>query len=224
MRRTLLAALLFLPQVLLAQFDSFNDFKPGSYVLKASPTVRTAGMLKLRHNDQLVINKFRAKDLTLKPADIASFRLEARKYVTVNCFSAYLYSPTDNAAARKEMLAKVVDFAFAEQVDSGQVVLLRYDYLASYPSTVGPGGMMQAGGRYVENLYLVSKGSSWYPIPSHKPDGGQKFREALLPQLASRPDLTKLVEENRATADDIPDIIYALNTGKSFRAITMPAK
>lgn len=212
MRQLFLLAFLLLPHLLLAQFGDLNDFKPGSYILQAKPTARLAGMLKLRGNDQLVVQGFRTKNLKLAPADVLTFRLGDRKYVTASDFEV-----------NQGLIHLSVDRAFVEQLDSGQVVLLRYDYTVGGGPMMGAGGMMYGGTSASRSLYLLRKDGALLPIPANSFNGGQKFRDALLPHLIARPDLTKMVVDKRVTSEDMPDIIHALNTGKTFRAITVPA-
>ena len=76
------------------------------------------------------------------------------------------------------------------------------------------------GTRPRPTIYLLRTGGTLAAITG-KWSG--EFRNDLLPIIASRPDLVRLVESKYVTADDMPDIIHALNTGKSFRVLEIPA-
>lgn len=203
-----------LPQVLLAQF---NSFEPGSYVLNTKPTIRHQGTLKLRSSDLLVVKDATGNKLKLSPRDVVSFRLGQQQYVTAVNFEV-----------NQGLIPLYVEQAFVEQLDSGQVVLLRYEYSTGGGGApmMGAGGAMTFGGAGggTRTIYLLRRGSSISPVPSNSLSGaGPKFRAALLLLLGTRPDLVKLVEEKRVSVDDVPALVRALNTGKAFRALDISA-
>jgi hypothetical protein len=204
MRLFFLLTGLLLPQVLLAQF---NSFEPGSYVLTNRPNIRHECKLKLRSNEQLVVKDANGKNQKLTAYEVLSFRLGERKYTTAGGFQVSAGIGSD-----------IVSRAFVEQLDSGQVVLLSYEYSTAGAPVMGAGGTMMYGmGGSTRTLYLLRRGYSLSPIPANSlSGGGKKFREALLPYMNARPDLAKLIDEKLVTADDLPAIIHALNTGQPF--------
>lgn len=203
MRFFLLFAGLLLPQVLLAQFNSFES---GSYVLTNRPNIRHQCKLKLRSNDQLVVKDANGKNQKLTAYEVLSFRLGERRYIAAGGFQVGAGIGSD-----------IVGRAFVEQLDSGQVVLLRYIYSTGGAPMAGVGGAMMYSGGSTRTLYLLRRGYSLSPIPANSlSGGGKRFREALLPYLSARPDLVKLVDEKLVTDDDLPAIVHALNTGQPY--------
>ncbi|MFD1470495.1 hypothetical protein ACFQ48_19875 [Hymenobacter caeli] len=203
---------LLLPQVLWAQF--FNSFEPGSYRLVNSPGVRHQGQLKLRGNDQLVVEDADGKKTRFAPQEVASFQMGGHKYVTAGNFTL-----------GSGPFIKTVDLAFVERLDSGYVSLLRYTYPTGGAPMVGAGGAMVGGGGSTGVLYLLKwvQEADVSPIPSSGLlGGGKKFREALQRHLANRPDLTELLEAKRFTTDDLPGIVHALNTGTDYVPAPLP--
>ena len=194
-----LFAVLLLPMAAKAQLGEFNDFKPGSYVLKNNPSTRQVGMLKLRGYNHLVVQKFRAKNEVLMPSEVSTFQIENEKYTVVEGFEVIA------DFGRRVIMGKI----FLQQLDNGRIELMRYNY----PSN--PNGTQPR-----PTIYLLRTGGTLAAITG-KWSG--EFRNDLLPIIASRPDLVRLVESKYVTADDMPDIIHALNTGKSFRALEIPA-
>lgn len=198
---------LLLPQVLLAQLSAFE---PGSYVLAANRAVRHASLLKLRSSTVLLAKDADDKNIRLTPAEVSSFRIGARKFFVVS------------DVAEQEEDGAAIGGIFVELLDSGTVTLMRYEYAVSTAPMMGAGGGMSYGGssgtRYV---YMVCWSAAKDPTITVLPTGGmggsgKKFREALLPYLAARPDLTKLAQDKRLTAENLRATIRALNAGKPF--------
>lgn len=213
MRQLLLTTLLLLSLAAHAQLSLDNDFQPGSYVLKSSPHSPVVGMLKLNGTERLVVQKFRSKNLKLTPDDVTTFRLGTHKYVVATDFEV-----------DKGLITSTVDKAFVEQVDSGRVVLLHYPFVVGGAPMMGSGGMMMGGMASYRDLYLLLIDGVLTPIQVNASNGGRKFRDALLPFLTSRPDLVNLLEGKHVSADDMPAIVHALNTGKAFRALDLGPK
>ena len=192
------------PRLLLAQF---NSFAPGSYVLASSPTVRHETTLKLRDNGQLVAKGPDGKTLRLSPEDVSSFRLGPQKFIAAGGF-----------ATGTGLGGDFVSRAFVEQLDSGRVMLLRYQYPVGGPPMMGgPDGRMTGGPSRPPALYLLRNGYSITPIPANGRTGtagGRKFREALLPYLRARPDLVGLLNDKHILEEDLPAVVRALNTGR----------
>jgi hypothetical protein len=44
-----------------------------------------------------------------------------------------------------------------------------------------------------------------------------RYREQVLPFIASRPDLVKLVQEKKTTYYDLPALLHAFNTGEPYQ-------
>ena len=47
-------------------------------------------------------------------------------------------------------------------------------------------------------------------------NGGKRFRDALKPFLATRPDLLHLLERKRIDAKNLPAVVRALNTNQPY--------
>ncbi|GAB3635080.1 hypothetical protein GCM10027422_06700 [Hymenobacter arcticus] len=159
-------------------------------------------MLKLRNPEKLVVQRFGAKNVILTPTEVSTFRIENEKYTVVEGFEVRA------DFGRRIIMGKV----FLQQLDSGRIELMRYDY----PNN--PNGTLPA-----PSIYLLRMGSTLAAI-SGKWTGnpGEEFRTNLLPIVASRPDLVQFVKSKYISANDMPDIVHALNTGKSLRAIETP--
>jgi hypothetical protein len=197
---------LLLPQLLRAQF---NAFESGSYVLTGSPTVRQPARLKLQSGSKLLAKTADGKTIKFKPEQIYSFQISSRKYVTASNFHV-----------KGGLGGADIDKGFAEQLDSGQVVLLNYTYsIGAGAPMMGAGGGMSYGGSSEFNAYLLSRpGDSQVTAVqgSFYTGGGKQFREAVRPYLSSRPDLLKLLDDKRISSDDLPAVIHALNNNLPF--------
>ena len=213
MRQILLPTLLLLTLAAHAQSGMANDFEPGTYVLESSPSSPLVGMLKLNDSGRLVVQKFRSKNLKLSSDDVITFRLGTHKYVVAANFEV-----------DKGLVTTTVAKAFVEQVDSGRVVLLHYSYTVGSGPMMGSGGMMAGGIASYRDLYLLLIDDVLTPVQVNANNSGRTFRKILLPFLATRPDLVNLLEGKHLSADDMPAIIHALNTGKAFRAIDFQPK
>ena len=210
MRRFLfyLLAALLLPQAVKAQF---NSFQAGSYVLARSPKVSHQSKLKLQGAYLLLVKAESGQKTPFLPAEILSFRIGQKKYVAVGGFAAKLGPGGDNLVSR----------GFAEELDSGRVVLMRFEYVVDSPMMMTSGGMMSGGSSFPRVLYLLRRSSEEKveSLPaSWLTGGGKKFEEALLPYLSSRPDLTQLVTDKSITTDNLAAVIRALNTNQPFMA------
>ncbi|AMJ66553.1 hypothetical protein [Hymenobacter sp. PAMC 26628] len=191
---------LLLPQVLWAQF--FNSFEPGSYRLVNSPDVHYQGLLKLRGNDQLLVEDADGKKTKLAPQEVTSFRLGAQKYVTAGGFRT---TPGP--------FGRTVEQAFVEQLDSGQVNLMEYTYI------ITTGGSNGAVGSSEVKIYII-KAADWtdaIALPGYAwTNRGEKLRDALRPYAINRPDLTELIDNNQLRDNNIPAFFHALNSGQPF--------
>lgn len=208
MQKLLLLGCLALPFAVKAQF---NEFKSGTYVLSSDGS-QHGGELKLRNFQLLVVKNPQGKNLKLTPAEVTAFRLGNERYVTLK--DADLPGPTklfkDNSEGQT---------AFVQQVDSGQVMLLRYSYSQAMAPTMGAGGGMVGGGSAGISLYLLRHaGSAGLTVMEHTGLGGgnKNFRELLRPYLVARPDLLKLLDEKLLTESMLPELIHALNNGAAY--------
>ncbi|RZK16587.1 MAG: hypothetical protein EOO56_19635 [Hymenobacter sp.] len=209
MVRFLLAAGLLLPQVGRAQLLFNNPFQEGSYVLADSRTVRHAAELKLQQDGAtLVVKTPRGKNLKLSPEEVASFYIGSQRYVPAGYFHVMGgLGGTD------------VEAVFAEQLDSGQVQLLRYDYSMNNGGSMGAGGLMTGGGTWHLSAYLLRRATEagYTAVQSGAySNAGKRFREALRPFLATRPDLLKLLDDNKVDIKNLPAVIHALNTNLPY--------
>ncbi|MCB2377551.1 hypothetical protein LGH70_08155 [Hymenobacter sp. BT635] len=208
MRLFYVALGLLLPQLAAAQF---NTFQPGSYVLSSDQTVHTAPKLKLRGSDELVVKNAAGQTAQFTPSDVSWFRMGPRKYISVGSFYVSV-----------GLGGESVEEAFVQLLDSGSVLLLRYEASMTRPMTMSPGGGMNGGGNATYNIFLLRRTTerTLKQIPGNRlGGGGTKFRDAILPYLAQRPDLIKLVEDKTVTLDNIEGIIHALNTGQPYAII-----
>ena len=210
MRLFLLIIIVLLPQLGRAQLFGGYKFEAGSYVLNDSRNVRQQAQLRLQSSTKLLVKTADGKTIKLKPEQVYSFRINARKYVTAGNF--HVKGGLGGADITK---------GFAEQLDSGQVVLLNYTYsVGAGAPMMGAGGSMSYGGGASElNAYLLTRpGDSQITAVQggFYSGGGKQFREAVRPYLATRPDLVKLLDEKRISSDEIPAVIHALNTNIAF--------
>ena len=209
MVRFLLVVCLFWPQLSQAQLLFNNPFQEGSYVLADSRTVRHAGELTLQQNGAtLVVKSLHGKNLKLGPEQVASFRIGNQHYV-----------PAGNFHVMGGLGGADIEDIFAEQLDSGQVQLLRYDYAIQNAGSMGAGGMMMGGGSWNLSAFLLrAAGQSAYTAVQSGAysNAGKRFREAVQPFFAARPDLVKLLDEKRIDATNLPAAIYALNRNQPF--------
>lgn len=197
MRFFLVSLGLALPQLVHAQV--FKSMEVGSYVLSATPQVRRPGGLLLRSSEQLVVRDLAGKSTVYSPQQVSSFQLLQRQFVSTGGFQ--LLGGFGN---------RYVAQAFAEQLDSGQVVLLRYQLPASTAPSRGNLGYDDGAGR---SVYLLRPASTFAvtPIQLGWSKNSPQFREALRPYLAARPDLLQLLDAKRLAPEQLPLLIHALN-------------
>lgn len=209
MRLFLLIIITMLPEAGRAQLFGGNRFEAGSYVLNDSRTVRQQGQLRLQNGTKLMVKAAGGKTIKLTPEQVSSFRINTRKYVTVGNFHVRGGINAD------------IDKGFAEQLDSGRVVLLNYTFPGGSAPVMGADGMRYGGESYERNAYLLNwPGESEVTAVqgSFYTGGGKQFREAVRPFLFSRPDLEKLLDDKLITSYDLPKVIHALNNNLPYRA------
>lgn len=176
-----------------------KGFETGSYVLREGPAGRQPGQLNLRNGTKLLLKTAAGKTRKLTPEQVQCFRIGPRAYVTAGDF---------------RLGGAYVERAFVEQLDSGQVVLLRYEYSVGAPMAMGAGGGMSYGGSSNARALLLATPGEARVTPvqgGYYSGGGKAFREAVRPYLSTRPDLVQLLEQKRITDDNLPAVIHALN-------------
>lgn len=196
--------LLALASTQLAHAQLFTATAVGSYVLRASPQVRQQGGLYLRSSDQLVVSDLAGKKTSFSPQQVSSFQIDKQRFVATAGFQ--LPSSFHNA---------YVTSAFAELLDSGQVVLLRYQTPPNTAATRGNIGYDNAAGQQVYLLRFAST-PDLTPIPASWSKKSTRYQAAIRPYLASRPDLIQLLEANRLAPKQLPFIIYLLNNNLPY--------
>jgi hypothetical protein len=202
----LLVAVLLLPEAAFAQL--FNKFESGTYILNDSRKVRQEGQLKLQSSQKLLVKREDGETIKLEPAQVYSFQKGSQHYVTIGGFHV-----------KGGLGGADVDMAFVEQLDSGRVTLMRYDYSVGAPVMMGAGGGMSYGGGSSSSAYLLDglyAGSVTVAQSGAYSNGGKQFREAVRPYFASRPDLVKLLDEKRITTSNLQEAIHALNHNLPF--------
>ncbi|WBA43722.1 hypothetical protein [Hymenobacter canadensis] len=208
MRLFLLIISLLIPQALMAQF---NSFEAGSYRLAADKTVHHEARIKLRGSSTLIVKDAKGGTSKYTPANVLSFQLGARKFISVRDFDVEM-----------GLASQTIDEAFVQLLDSGALVLMRYEFTVGGPMMVGAGGSMSGGGSSTYEVYLLRWNNelSIAHIPANRlTGGGPKFRDALVPYLRQRPDLSKLVENKQVTIDNLPAIVRAFNSGQPYAAV-----
>jgi hypothetical protein len=209
MRLLLLTAGLLLAQSTQAQSIGFKKFEEGSYVLADSRDVRHPGQIKLQSGSKVVIKNPDGTTLKLKPEAIHSFRIGKREYTTASDFRV------------QGGFGMNVEEAFVERLDSGQVILMQYDYTVGRPMMMGAGGTMTGGGVSAMEAYLLRRptDNTYVSVQPafYSTAGGNRFRDAVRPFLAGHADLLKLLDEKRITMANLPAVIRALNAGKTYQ-------
>ena len=200
MRFSVLAFALLLPLFGRAQFLDFKKFEEGSYVLNTSRDVRHPSLLKLHNGGKLLLKTPDGKKTKLKPEQVYSFRIGQRNFTTARNFHV------------QGGFGMAIEEAFVEQLDSGRVVLMQYEY------TIGSGTM--GGGTTSMSAYLLRRSTDDTFVAvqpgAYTTAGGNHFRDAVRPFLADYPDLVRLLDGKRITMDNLPAVIHALNTGKTY--------
>jgi hypothetical protein len=206
------------PQAGWAQFS--RKFQAGAYELATAPAGHQEGQLSLRNHDKLVVKTPQGRKLRLKPAQVRSFRIGARRYLAFTTVYPYHSQPAHNDD----------EPAFVEQLDSGRVMLLRYDQVGN----TGIDWLFLY--RYHDQYYFLTNRQSFtdtqrynratrppmvlsgyadstvtmLPV-GHRPAEPTGFRKSVLPFLAARPDLARMLETGQLTLQNLPAAIHALN-------------
>jgi hypothetical protein len=179
----------------------------GSYVLRASPQVRQQGGLYLRNSEQLVVSDLAGKKTSFSPQQVSSFQIDKQRFVTTGGFQL------PSSGVNKTYVTN----AFAAQLDSGQVMLLRYQTLPSTAATRGNIGYDNAAGQQVYLLRFANT-SDLTPVLTSWSKKSTLFQAAMRPYLASRPDLAQLLEAKQLAPKQLPLIIHLLNNNLPYSA------
>lgn len=196
MRFCLILGVLLAPQMVSAQSTS-KDFVPGTYILNNGQSVRQQGQLKLKSHDKLLVQKPDGKNIKYTPDQVSSFWMNDHRYTTA-----------DNFIGKSTELKK----AFVVLLDSGQVMLMRYDYYM-------PSGLEKLGMPPISHIFLLKSARQ---IQLTRVEHGmflptdQMFREAVRPYFSGRPDLVKLLDEKIITFNNLPAAIHAVNHNTLF--------
>jgi len=211
MRFLLLTFGLLLPQLGWAQLFG-GGFADGSYILSDSRLIRLQGQLKLQSSSKLVVKNEAGKNLAFTPYEVCSFRIGSQKYVTAGGFHVI-----------GGIGGVDIDRAFVQQLDSGVVVLLRYDYSVGTPTMNAWGGMSGGGGWGLSTFLLSGSSIPGVTAAQASPysSSGKKFREAVRPYFAGRPDLQKLLDTKRINANNLAAAVHAFNTNSPFTAAAL---
>jgi hypothetical protein len=198
MRKLLLGAALLLPFLSHAQMPAnsvaIGPGESGYYLLVDSRLKTYPARLKVYQN-LLVAKDGQGKTSKWKPEQVYYVRAGAQRYVPAQGFTIKVGLGTQ----------EVERPVFVELLDSGRVALMRYRY------PTGNGGVWTA--------YLLQRASdeNATAIPYNQlTGGGKKFREALGPYVAQRPDLQQLLTAGNISIDNFAAFVRALNSGQPF--------
>jgi len=175
----------------------FKNVELGSYVLRTSPQVRQQGGLYQQSSEKLLVRDLTGRNITLSPQEVSSFRINNRQFVSTGGFQL-----------RGGFGNTYVTQAFAEQLDSGQVVLLRYKPL---PTGAAGRGNIAYTDKAGAGVYLLRLATALAVTPVQADYSEAAFRAALRPYLAARPDLLQLLDNKTLQTKNLPLIVYALN-------------
>jgi hypothetical protein len=162
-----------------------RGFTNGYYVLADEPTVRHTGEMRIEPFGPSLRVKQDGKlmNQAYKPAQVLYCGTGKTKYVVAKDF----------LSARTH-----IDADFAEQLDSGQVVLLWHSRASG-----GGGGV---------GTYLVrrSTDTNFTALPLYR----NEYKEKLPSLIASRPDLVERLQRKDFKYDNLYALIHAFNTGQ----------
>jgi len=203
MRFSLLIFGLLIPNLLVAQAPK-KIIGTGVYTLARSSANARAEEVSFVPGKEVIRITIANKPATFSPEEVALFTIGQRKFLALN----------DIITTEKKSV--IPAHIFAEQLDSGQIVLLHY-WREDIDYGVGMGGTTHN----FMSFYLLRKANeSVYTVIKDREIGSKKQTQRLLaPYLTGRPDLAKLVESNvpgRVLADNVLPIIHALNTGQPY--------
>ncbi|WP_162910464.1 hypothetical protein [Hymenobacter oligotrophus] len=210
MRSYFILLLLLLPQVLLAQF---TRFEPGMYILGKDPRISYPAQLKLQEKKQLLLVRSpEGKTRELTPEEVQYVRIGKQGYQTAGSFRI----------GTKLMTGGVVTKAFIPVLDSGRIMLMRYEYKEQDEVMLDP---KYPGTSFTRrHIYLLQSPASYVAtvLPVGTQWGNGRFREVLALHLAARPDLVELVQQSRITEGNLRAVIQAFNTNQPYQSVPNP--
>ena len=195
-----------------AQLNLFRSYRPGSYVLVATPAVRQVGKLS-RSNDgtELLVKPADGGDkIKLSAGEIRSCVISNQRYITISDFSVGTSRFAGNT--------------LVEKLDSGRVELLCYEHkemVAGSPS----GGMYGGGGAATIRQYLLhNPGTPNYIAVAENNFLGtnHKFEDSVRPFFTARPDLVALLDAHKVPEYNLPFLVHALNSGQLYEFVANP--
>ncbi|UYZ59468.1 hypothetical protein [Hymenobacter latericus] len=201
--------LLLLPQALRAQFTSFES---GAYILGKDPRISYPAQLKLQEKKQLlVVRTPEGKTLKLAPEEVTYARIGKQGYLTAGSFNI----------GTKLLTGGIVTRAFVPVLDSGRIMLMRYEYKEQAVVITDP--KYPSGASFTRRyLYLLQSPASYVAtvLPVGTQSGNSRFREVLSLHLAARPDLVELVQQSRITESNLRAVIQAFNSNQPYPPAT----
>ncbi|RZL14820.1 MAG: hypothetical protein EOO62_04470 [Hymenobacter sp.] len=203
MAKRLVALLQLLPLMVQAQFP--RQYAAGFYVPTSDSTRQLTGLLCLKTQQKLLVITPEGRKLHLTPAQVSRFRVGSHSYSVVR----------DVLVAQGSHILDV-RAAFAERLDSGRINLWRYTHLWN------SGSDWLFLYRYPLSFYLAAATGTRL-VAIHDQGRSDAFQQQVRPLLQHRPDLVRLLDENRLTYANLPAAIRAYNTGAPFTPLSTPA-
>jgi len=180
-----------------------QGFQPGSCIFGNDGRTKHTGMIRF-HSNYLDFKNEKGEVIKLLPEDVYRFQIGNNKFTTAEGFVV----PT--AIAEKTM-----KLTFVQLLDSGQVLLMRYDEEGRNAPIMGAGGSMMSYGRnYTLSTYLLQMPNE--AEATSLPKNSKEFRKALAAYVTTREDLAKLLSDKRISQRNLQAFIHALNTGQPF--------
>lgn len=206
MRFSLLFATLLLPHLLLAQLAPPKISGAGYYTLPTTGKVFTNGLSFVPYETAVVVKDSPDKKVKFTPSQVSSFTIGKRKFVAINNI------------VLKEKYRGIPQSLFAEQLDSGQLVLHKL-HLMSYGGYGGMAGSSSPNSLAILYLLRASSESDYTLIPADKMGGKKDIQEKLSSYFTARPDLINVLQTKGPTSvitDNLPAIVQAFNTEKPY--------
>ncbi|KUG08293.1 hypothetical protein ASU33_08950 [Solirubrum puertoriconensis] len=199
--------LLLLPQALRAQFTRFES---GTYILGKDPRISYPAQLKLQEKKQLLlVRNPEVKTLELTPEEVSYARIGKQAYLTAGSFNI----------GTKLLTGGIVTRAFVPVLDSGCIMLMRYEYKERDEVMTDP---KYPGASFTRrHMYLLQSPASYAVtvLPVGTQWGNSRFQEGLSLHLASRPDLVELVQQSRITENNLRAVIQAFNSNQPYQPV-----
>ncbi|MGI4734401.1 MAG: hypothetical protein ACRYG7_04400 [Janthinobacterium lividum] len=172
--------------------------QPGTYTLVDDIRKVYQGALKV-YAHELVAKDQTGHTTKYQPEEVYRVQLGNARYITASGFQTKsgFWSTTHS------------EKSFVELLDSGRVTLCRFRYSVGAPS--------YSSTNLVTYMLLDAATDSVTTIPVSVYTGkGKRFRDALAPFVAQRPDLQALLQAGTITIDQLPAFVHALNYQMPF--------